>query len=92
MIKADTPFALMLEMHAVVLGVPALILLASAAIVALIRPWRFSSSVGLACKLASGVGIMAMAVVLAQGAFLLGFGTLLEDPRYRSHFVCEPCF
>lgn len=55
MIKADTPFALMLEMHAVVLGVPALILLASAAIVALIRPWRFSSSVGLACKLASGL-------------------------------------
>jgi hypothetical protein len=46
----------------------------------------------LACKLASGVGIMAVAVVLAQGAFLLGFGTLLEDPRYRSHFVCEPCF
>ncbi|SDI20825.1 hypothetical protein SAMN05428953_101442 [Mesorhizobium muleiense] len=41
MIKADTPFALMLEMHAVVLGVPGLILLASAAIVALIRPWRF---------------------------------------------------
>lgn len=41
MIKADTPFALMLEMHAVVLGVPALILLASAAIVALIRPGAF---------------------------------------------------
>jgi hypothetical protein len=58
----------------------------------LIRPWRFSSSVGLACKPASGVSIMAVAVVLAQGAFLLGFGTLLEDPRYRSHFVCESCF
>lgn len=92
MIKLDTPFALMLEMHAVVLGVPVLILLASAAIVALIRPWRCSSSVGLACKLASGVGIMAVGVVLAWGAFLVGFGTLIGHPRYRSHFVCEPCF
>lgn len=69
MIKADTPFAPILEMHAVVLGVPALILLASAAIVALTGPWRFSSSVGLACKLASGIGSMAVAVALAQGAF-----------------------
>lgn len=35
---------------------------------------------------------MAVAVVLAWGAFLVGFGTLIEHPRYRSHFVCEPCF
>ncbi|TIL31865.1 hypothetical protein [Mesorhizobium sp.] len=91
MIKADTPFALMLEMHAVVLGRYGAYSAGISRNRCIDTPF-FSSSVGFACKLASGVGIMAVAVVLAQGAFLLGFGTLLEDPRYRSHFVCEPCF
>jgi hypothetical protein len=92
MIKSDTPLALMLEMHAVLFGVPTLSLLAGTTILALIRPWRFSSGAEAACKLAMGVGIVAVAVVLALGAFLVGFGTLLENPRYRSHFVCDPCF
>lgn len=92
MIKSDTPLALMLEMHAVLFGVPALSLLAGTAILALIRPWRFSSGAVAACKMAMGVGVVAVAVLLGWGGFLVGFGALLEDPRYRSHFVCEPCF
>ncbi|MER8474694.1 hypothetical protein [Mesorhizobium sp. M1163] len=92
MITPDTPFALMLEMHAVLFGVPVLSLLAGTAILALIRPWRFSSGAVAACKMAMGVGVVAVAVVLGWGGFLVGFGALLENPGYRSHLVCNPCF
>ena len=75
-----------------VLGGPVLILLASAAIIALMRPWRFSSAIGVVYKLALAGSILAVAVLFAWGAFLIGIGTMLEHPRYRHHVVCEPCF
>jgi hypothetical protein len=92
MIKSDTPLPLMLEMYAVLLGVPTLSLLVATTILVLMRPWRFSSGAEAAGKLAMAVGIVAVALPLSWGAFLLGFGKLLEDPSYRYHFVCDPCF
>ena len=91
MIKSDTPLALMLEMYAVLFSVPVLGLLAGTAILTLIRPWRFSSGAEAARKLAMGVAIVAVAVLLGLGGLLAGFATLLEHPKYRHHFVCDPC-
>ena len=82
----------MLEMQAVVYVVPTVVLLAGTAILATIRPWRFSSRIEAAWKLSLGAGVIAVTVLLGWGAFLVGFGTLLEHPPYRSHFVCDPCF
>ena len=60
--------------------------------IALMRPWRFSSAIGVVYKLALVGSILAVAVLFAWGAFLIGIGTMLEHPRYRHHVVCEPCF
>ncbi|CAH2406125.1 hypothetical protein MES5069_510049 [Mesorhizobium escarrei] len=91
MIKADTPFALMLDMHAVVLGVPALILLSSAAIVALIRPWHFSYR---SAWLANWLQELAswLSQLCSHREHFFSALARLEDPRYRSHFVCKPYF
>ncbi|WP_353645189.1 hypothetical protein [Mesorhizobium sp. WSM2239] len=92
MARPDTPFALMLEMGVVLFGGPMLILLAATGLVVSMRPWRFPSGREAAFKLAMGGIVVMLALLLSWRAFLLGFGTLLEHPRYRTHVVCDPCF
>jgi hypothetical protein len=91
MIKLDASFVLTLEIIAVLYGAPALVLMAAATLV-IMRTWRFSSGVEAARKLVAGGIVVALALLLGWGAFLVGFGTLLEHPSYRSHIICEPCF
>lgn len=90
--KEDTPFPFLLEMGFVLYGAPVFILLSAVGLVAFLRPWRFSSPGHGAIKFTAIVGILIVAAACSWAAFLIGFGTLLEHPRYRLHVVCDPCF
>ena len=90
-IHADTPFHLVVEIHAHALWVPVLTIAIAAGIIFAVLRYG-STRLGVEGQWAAVSIVLVLALPVLWLGFAYGALTLLEHPRYRHHIECDPCF
>ncbi len=92
--RPDTPFRIVLEMHAIVLAGPALTAVVLVCVLLMLWKLRSANTTKLADMVRQFVSflVIIIAVPAIWMSFVLGALTVLDHPAYRQYVECDPCF